>query len=105
VATGEVTKAVREAQVDGVKVKEGQYIGLIDDKVVVAETALEEVIQAVVARLLASDKEMLTALLGQGELGSQAREVIEQLRQDYPKVEIDIHEGGQPFYPVLLAAE
>jgi DAK2 domain fusion protein YloV len=105
VATGEVTKAVREAQVDGVRVKEGEYIGLINDKVVIAASGLEEVIRTLVGRLLDSDKEMLTALLGEGELGAQAREVVERLRQDYPKVEIDVHEGGQPFYPVLLAAE
>jgi DAK2 domain fusion protein YloV len=105
VATGEVTRAVREALVDGVKVKEGEFIGLIDDKVIVSATALEEVIQTVVSHLVGPEKEMLTALLGEGDLGDQARDIVAGLRKEYPKVEIDIHEGGQPFYPVLLAAE
>jgi DAK2 domain fusion protein YloV len=105
VITGEVTQAVREAQVDGVKVKEGDFIGLVDDRVVVSATSLDEVLQTLVSSLLGSGQEILTVLLGEGETGEQARKVIEALRQSYPKVEIDVHEGGQPFYPVLLAAE
>jgi DAK2 domain fusion protein YloV len=105
VTTGEVTQAVREAQVDGVKVKEGHFIGLVDDRVVVSAAGLDEVVRAVVSRLLDGGQEILTALLGEGETGERAREAVEGLRESYPRVEIDIHEGGQPFYPVLLAAE
>jgi DAK2 domain fusion protein YloV len=105
VITGEVTQAVREAQVDGVKVKEGDFIGLVDDRVIVSAATMDEVLQNLVSHLLGSGQEILTALLGEGETGQQARKVIETLRDRYPRVEIDIHEGGQPFYPVLLAAE
>jgi DAK2 domain fusion protein YloV len=103
--TGEVTRAVREALVDGVKVKADDYIGLVDDKVIFAGSTVEEVVEQVVGRLLDGDREVLTALLGEGEMGESARAAVEQMRERYPKVEIDVHEGGQPFYPVLLAAE
>lgn len=48
---------------------------------------------------------MLTVLLGTGEEAERAREAIERLRQRHPEVEMDVHDGGQPYYPVLLAAE
>ncbi len=105
VITGEVTRAVRDASVDGVQVKTDDYLGLVEDRVVVSDTNLEEVIQRVVDRLMEGDREILTALVGEGDTGEQAGLVMESLRQRYPKIEIDIHEGGQPFYPVLLAAE
>ena len=105
VVTGEVTRAVREALVDGVKVKADDFIGLVDDKVVVSAATIQEAVDQVVGRLLEGDREILTALLGEGETGEQARAAVEQLRERYPKVEVDVHEGGQPFYPVLLAAE
>jgi DAK2 domain fusion protein YloV len=105
VLTGEITRAVREALVDGVKVKVDDFIGLIDDKVVVSAPGLGEVVETVVERLLADDREMLTVLLGEGEMSEQARAAVEQIRERYPKVELDVHEGGQPFYPLLLVAE
>jgi DAK2 domain fusion protein YloV len=105
VVAGEITRAVRKSEVDGVKVKAGDYIGLVEDRVVVSSAALDKVIDEVVARLLEGQREMLTVLVGEGPDGTEAGKAIERLRQEYPKVEFDVHEGGQPYYPVLLAAE
>lgn len=105
VVAGEVTKAVRRSEVDGVKVKADDYIGLVDDRVIVSSASLEKVIGEVVARLLEGHREMLTVLLGEGSAGTEAGKAIERLRTKYPKVEFDVHGGGQPYYPVLLAAE
>ncbi|MBN1321853.1 MAG: DAK2 domain-containing protein [Thermoleophilia bacterium] len=105
VVAGEVTRAVRDSLVDGIKVKTDDYIGLIDDHVVVASRDLESVVDDVIGRLLQGDREMLTALLGAGEEAERAREAIERARERYPQVEMDVHDGGQPHYPVLLAAE
>ena len=59
----------------------------------------------ILARVLDGGREMLTVLVGEGEEGERARTIMEEARAEYPLVEIDVHEGGQPFYPVLLAAE
>jgi dihydroxyacetone kinase-like predicted kinase len=71
----------------------------------VSSAALDKVIDEVVARLLEGQREMLTVLVGEGPDGTEAGKAMERLRQEYPKVEFDVHEGGQPYYPVLLAAE
>jgi DAK2 domain fusion protein YloV len=105
VSAGEVTRAVRKSEVDGVKVKADDYIGLVDDRVIVSSAALEKAVETVVARLLEGRREMLTVLLGEGPAGTDARRVVEQLREKHPSVEFDVHDGGQPYYPVLLAAE
>ncbi|NLO27489.1 MAG: DAK2 domain-containing protein [Actinobacteria bacterium] len=105
VAAGEVTRAVRDSLVDGIQVKIDDYIGLIDDHVVVASRDLEAVIDDLAERLLEGEREMLTILLGAGGEDERAREAVERLQQRYPGVEMDVHDGGQPHYPVLLAAE
>ncbi len=105
VVSGEVTRAVRAALVDGVNVNADDFIGLVDERVVVSSASLADAIESVAERLLEGDKEILTVLLGEGEIGQQAREAIEAMGQRYPKVEIDVHQGGQPYYPVLLGAE
>jgi hypothetical protein len=73
--------------------------------VIVSSPALAKVVETVVARLLEGRREMLTVLLGEGPAGTEAERAVEQLRQKYPKVEFDVHAGGQPYYPVLLAAD
>jgi uncharacterized protein len=105
VVTAEVTRAVRDSLIDGVQIKTGDFIGLVDDRVVVAAGQLEPVIDDVVGRLLDGGRGLLTALLGDDERAQQAAAALEKLRDGYPEVEIDLQEGGQPFYPVLLSAE
>lgn len=105
VVAAEITRAVRDSSVDGVQIKVADFIGLIDDRVVVAADELEPVIADVVARLLDGSRGLLTALLGDEPSAEGAAAALEKLRATYPSVEIDLHQGGQPFYPVLLSAE
>ena len=104
VATGEVTRAVRDSVVDGVQIKAGDYIGLIDEKVVVASRDLEPVVDEVAATLMSDGREVLTVLKG-GDDPDGAAKAAEHLKQAHPAVEIDVYDGGQPFYPLLLSAE
>lgn len=105
VVSAEVTRAVRDSVADGVAIKAGDYIGLLGDRVVTSSSSLEETLTELVERLLGDLRETLTVLLGQGEDAGLAGRIVEDLRNRFPDVEIEVHEGGQPFYPVLLAAE
>lgn len=105
VRAGEVTRAVRDSLADGVQVNTGDYIGLMDEHVVVASPDMDEVLTDLLQRLLEDGRETLTVLLGAGEDAREAERLIEEARERYPLVEIDLHHGGQPFYPVLFAAE
>lgn len=103
--SGEVTRAVRDAQVDGVKVTADDFIGLVDERVIIASPDLQKVVEAVVSRLLDGDKEILTALLGEADTSDEAREAVEEAVKTFPRVELEVHKGGQPYYPILLGAE
>jgi dihydroxyacetone kinase-like predicted kinase len=105
VVTAEVTQAVRDSLVDGVEIRAQDFIGLVEDKVAVSSAELEPVVEELVARLLDGGREMLTVLVGDGDHAAKAAAVVDRLRGTYPEVEIEVHEGGQPFYPVLLSAE
>jgi dihydroxyacetone kinase-like predicted kinase len=105
VVTAEVTRAVRKAQVDGVKIKADDFIGLVDEQVVVASHDVGTVMERVIGRLLDGDREMLTVLLGEGESAARVAVAVEQARARHPNVEVEVHEGGQPYYAALLAAE
>ncbi len=104
VATGEITRAVRDSLMDGVQIKAGDFIGLVNEKVIVASRDLDSVVDEVARTLLNEGREMLTVLLG-GDDPAEATRAAEHLKEIHPTAEIDVYNGGQPFYPMLLSAE
>jgi dihydroxyacetone kinase-like predicted kinase len=105
VSSGEVTWAVRDSCVDGFQIRRGEFIGLADETVVAAGPDFRSVVERVVDRILGEDKEVLTILVGDTGLAEEVRSLAEELSEHYQAVEVEVHEGGQPLYPVLLAAE
>jgi dihydroxyacetone kinase-like predicted kinase len=102
VVTGEVTLASRDAQLDGVTVRKGAWLGLAGDRAVVCDADLDAVVDAVVDVLLADGRETLTILVGEGAPDVEA--LRRRIEERHPHVTVDPRDGGQPHYPLLLAA-
>jgi len=106
VASGEVTRAVRDSRIDDMDIREGAFIGLIDGKVMATGPALLEVAEAVAAHLVNDGSEVMTVLVGDGEDHQEADAVAASLAHRYAaSLQVDVHEGGQPLYPLLLSVE
>ena len=103
VATGEVTIASRDVELDGVDVRKGAFLGLAGGEAVASSADFDEVAFAVVERLLGPGREVLTILTGADE--PELAGIIRRLEQSHPDVELDVQPGGQPHYPLLFAAE
>jgi uncharacterized protein len=103
VATGEVTVASRNAELDGLAIEAGQYLGLADGEPVLAGESFDEVTRAVLERLLDEPRGVLTLLTGADE--PKLDNVLAWLQEHHPELELDVHSGGQPHYPLLLSAE
>jgi len=103
VVTGEVTVAVRDAKVNGLAVRQGQYLGLAEGEAIAGGSEFDEVARAVVERLLAEPRGVLTLLTGDDEPALDT--LLAQLHRDHPDLEVDVQAGGQPHYPLLLSAE
>jgi DAK2 domain fusion protein YloV len=103
VVTGEVTVASRDAELNGVRVRKGQYFGLADGEAVAVGEVFEPVAAAVVDRLLAEPRDVLTLLTGEEEPDLEG--LMANIVAKHPTVEVDVQAGGQPHYPLLLSAE
>ena len=103
VATGEVTIASRDAKSDGVAVREGEYLGLLDGITVASGPTFDDVAREVLGRLLAEPRDVVTLLHGEG--APPLNGLVDELAAQHPELELDVHEGGQPHYPLLLSAE
>ena len=102
-ATGEVTVASRDARLDGIEIREGAYLGLVEDTAVVSGQDLDEVVHEVVDRVLAGGQGFLTILTG--EDAPPLDGLVASVEERHPDVEVEVHEGGQPHYPLLLVAQ
>ena len=102
-STGEVARASRDATVDGIAVREGAWLGLVDGSAVAASDDLLETLDAVTDRLVTDGRSIVTVLLGEG--APEPDVVDERIRERHPELEIGVQDGGQPHYPLLLSAE
>ncbi len=105
VRSGELTTATRSVEIDGVAVNEGQIIGLLDGRLLVASDTLEQALLSLLEAAGAADAELITAYTGQDLPASIADQLVTRIRQAYPALEIESHYGGQPHYPLLLSIE
>ncbi len=102
-ATGEITIASRDVTLDGVEIRKGEYLGLVEDTAVVSSPDVDAVVQEVVDRVLATGKGYLTVLTG--ENAPPLDGLVSALEQRHPGLEVEIHDGGQPHYPLLVVAQ
>ncbi len=105
IETGEVTTATRTASINGVRVIEGQIIGLHNGELKVAGATVEETVQALLEEMGAAEREIITLYYGEGVTQSDADALAELLHERWPDQEIEIVAGGQPHYHYILSVE
>ena len=103
VATGEVTIASRDVQMNGLAIRKGDWLGLADGEPVAGGDGLEDVAFVVVQRLLAEPRDLMTILSGAD--APPIGDLLARIAGAYPDLDVDVHEGGQPHYHLLLSAE
>lgn len=105
VVSGQVTHAIRDTTIDGVKITEGDFLGMIDGKIVISNPDIVETSLDTLEKMIDEDTEIVTILAGEGGSVEQAEALTAKLVERYPDLEIEIHQGDQPVYPYLFSAE
>ena len=103
VAAGEVTVASRDVELGGLSIRKGEWLGLTDGEPVAGGTDFDDVAAAVAERLLAEPRDLLTLLAGLDAPPLDA--LVERIAAAHPDLDVDVQDGGQPHYPLLLSAE
>ena len=104
VKTGEVTVAVKDSSINGLSIKEGDYIGLVDNKVTAKGDNASGMVM-VLLESMASDGDLISIFYGADVSEDIAGQLKEQVKEKYPDYDIELHYGGQPFYHYLISVE
>jgi len=102
---GAVTLAVREALTSVGVCQPGDVLGLVEDDVACIGADVEDVAVAVLDRMLSAGGELVTVVLGADAPAGLGDRLADHLRRTHVEVDVQVHDGGQHVYPVLLGVE
>jgi fatty acid kinase len=105
VLTGEITTAVRNVEIDGVNVKEGQVIAMLDGKLVGSANSIEEGCLGLLRKAESGKHEIITLFYGQNLSHNEANRIADLVRAEFSSQEVEVQEGGQPHYQFIVSIE
>ena len=105
VETGEVTIATRSVEINGVNVKEGEVLALLNGQVAVSTDDLEKACLGLLEKAHTEERERITLFYGENISKNEVNTIVDRIRSAYPHHEIELHEGDQPHYQFIIAIE
>ena len=105
VQTIEVTHAVRDTRSNGVKVRKGDVIGLINDRLEFAGDDYAAVVKQALGKLGPDAYELVTVYRGEQASDAEMARLESEIRSNYPGLEVEVQQGGQQHYPFILSVE
>jgi len=105
VKTGQVTYAVRDTNIDGKEIKQGNIMGIGDKTILSVGTDISETTLELIENLVDDDSELISLYYGAEVTEEDANQIADQITEKYPMVDVEIHMGGQPIYYYVLSVE
>ncbi len=105
VHTIEVTHAVRDTRSNGMRVRKGDVIALIDDRLEHTGKDYGSVVRQALEGLGASEFELVTIYRGEQATELEAEDLSASIRGTFPGLDIEVQAGGQEHYPFILSVE
>ncbi len=105
VKTGQVTYAVRDTVIDDKQIRQGDYMGIGDKTILSVGTDMEAVTKDMVAQMLDEESSIICIYYGDETDEEAANKLAEDIQEDNPDVEIEVHFGGQPIYYYVISVE
>lgn len=105
VITGQITYAVRDTEMEGKVITEGDILGLVEGKISEVGKDYFTVCETVIGNMVKDDSELITVFYGEGVEEEKVSELMERLEEKYPDMDIQSYNGKQPLYYFILAVE
>ena len=105
VKSGEVTFAIRDTEIGGVKVKKDDFIGIYEKDIVVDNPNKLETLMTLLEKMIDEDSSIITILVGQDVDEEEMNQVAEMIGEKFSDLDLDIRKGDQPVYSFLIGVE
>ena len=105
VKTGQVTYAIRDIEIDGKTIKEGDIMGIGDDGILAVGEDIEETTIEMIKNMVEEDSELITIYYGSSVNEDDAKLIAQQIEVEFEDLEVEVHFGGQPIYYYFVSVE
>ncbi|MEG0377822.1 MAG: DAK2 domain-containing protein, partial [Eubacterium sp.] len=105
VKTGEVTFAVRDTKINGLKIAKNDVIGIFGGEIIVKGNDVDEVTTELITKMVDEDSELISVYFGQEVSEEAAEELVETLSDTFEDCDVEINNGGQPLYYYIVSVE
>lgn len=105
VKTGSITYAVRDTEMDGLEIKEGNILGLVEGKIKEVGPDKFDIAEKVLADMIDEESELITLFYGKDVNEDEANSFVSKLEEKYEDLDIQCYKGDQPLYYFLMAVE
>lgn len=102
---GEVTMAIRNTELDGFKISEGDYIGLDSKKIVSKSDNVDDAVVDLIDKIKSAENEVITLYYGQDVKEQEADDLVAKLEERFDDCEVVCYNGGQPHYYYMVSVE
>lgn len=105
VSTGQVTYAVRDTNIDGKEIKQGDFMGLGDSGILSVGTVISDVALGMIDEMMQEELELISIYYGAEIAQEDAEKLREMTQSRYPGCDVELQYGGQPIYYYIVSAE
>ncbi len=105
VRTGQVTYAVRDTKIDEKEIHLGDIMGIGDDGILAVGTEIQKTALDMMKELVDEDSEIIGVYYGEETSEEDAQALGDQIAENYPNAEVEVHYGGQPIYYYVISVE
>ena len=105
VSAGEVTYAVRDTEINGVKIKSGDFMGILNGEIVISTLKRIDAVKHVLESSVTEDSLIVTLFAGKGVPTSEVDELVEYATSLNEEIEVQVVDGKQDIYSYIVAVE
>ena len=105
VTFGKVTNAVRDTTIEGQKIKNGQFMGIIGKKIEIVAENVQQATVKMIEKMVDEDSEIVTILFGADGSQQEAEAIKDAVLAIDEDLEVEIYEGDQPVYQYMVSVE
>jgi DAK2 domain fusion protein YloV len=101
----EITRAARATRLNGLEIRKGQFIAILNDEDLIARAdEISDVILEALGKAGAKKAEIVTIYYGAEVQGAEAEKIAQEIR-DRDRTEVEVVYGGQPHYDYIISLE
>ncbi|WP_244833211.1 DAK2 domain-containing protein [Clostridium sp. BJN0001] len=105
VKTASLTFAVRDTEMDGFEIKEGNILGLIEGKISEVGNNKTQILEKLIDSMIDEDSELITVYYGKDVSDDEAQKIEEEIQEKYDELDVQVLKGNQPLYYYLISIE